>query len=470
VTPRRVAVVGGGMAGLATALRLVEGARARDLALEVALLEAAPELGGTIRTEQTGGFTIEGGPDAFITDKPWALALCNRLGIADRLVGTREGERRTYVARGGRLHPLPDGFLMLAPTNPWALAGSSLFSWPGKLRMALDLVLPRRHDGGDETLAHFVRRRLGREALERAADPLVGGIYTADPERLSLAATMPRFLEMERRHRSLILGLRAAGRAAAAASGTAGARYALFMAHARGMGGLVADLAQRLPEGVVRTRAAVEGLAHDDGVWRLRAGGEALTADAVVLTVPAPAASRLLAPLDGPLAQALGAIDYASSATVTLAFRSADLPAVLPGFGFVVPAVEGRSLLACTFASRKFPGRAPEGHELIRAFVGGARRPDLVDLPDDALLTTVRNELRALLGITAAPILTRVHRHPRAMPQYALGHLDRVADIEQRIAALPGLRLAGAAYRGVGIPDCVRGGEEAADAVLKGLA
>jgi oxygen-dependent protoporphyrinogen oxidase len=351
----------------------------------------------------------------------------------------------------------------------WALVGSSLFSWPGKLRMALDLVLPRRSEGGDETLAHFVRRRLGREALDRAADPLVGGIYTADPEQLSLAATMPRFLEMERTHRSLILGLRAAGRAAPVGRGAAGARYALFNAHVHGMGGLIADLAQRLPEGVVRTRCAVEGLARTDGRWYLRAGGEALIADAVVLAAPAPVASRLLSLLDAPLATALDAIDYASSATVTLAFRSADLPSALPGFGFVVPATERRSLLACTFASRKFPGRAPDGHDLIRAFVGGARRPDLADLPDDALLTAVRSELRALLGITAAPELTRVYRHPHAMPQYALGHLDRVTDIERRVAALPGLRLAGAAYRGVGIPDCIRGGEEAADAVLQGL-
>ena len=451
---RRVAVVGGGVAGLAAAHRLVE------RGCEVVLLEATSRLGGTIATEHAGGFVVEGGPDAFITEKPWGLALCERLGVAGDLVGTRVGDRRTYVASRGRIHPLPEGFLLLAPTDLGALVASPLFSWTGKLRMALDLVLPRRRAETDESLAAFVRRRLGREALERAADPLVGGIYTADPERLSLAATMPRFHEIERRHRSVILGLRAAARAAPAA----GARYGLFVTHRDGMGALVEAIARRLPEGAVRRGTPVTGLAREGGRWRVAAGGEPLSVDAVVLAVPAHEAARLLAPLDAGLAGALGGIEYASSATVTLGYRAADLPA-LRGFGFVVPAVEGRSLLACTFASRKFPHRAPEGHELLRAFVGGARRPELAGLPEQVLIGLVRGELRTLLGITAEPVLVRVHRHPRAMPQYTVGHLERVAAIEARAAALPGLALAGAAYRGVGLPDCVHGGEAAADAV-----
>jgi oxygen-dependent protoporphyrinogen oxidase len=454
VSRRRVAVVGGGVAGLAAAHRLVE------RGCEVVLLEAARRLGGTIATEHAGGFVVEGGPDAFITEKPWGLALCERLGVAADLVGTREGDRRTYVASRGRIHPLPEGFLLLAPTDLGALVASPLFSWAGKLRMALDLVLPRRRPQTDESLAAFVRRRLGREALERAADPLVGGIYTADPERLSLAATMPRFREIERRHRSVILGLRATARAAPAA----GARYGLFVTHRDGMGALVEAIARRLPEGTVRRGAPVTGLAREGGRWRLAAGGEPLSVDAVVLAVPAHEAARLLAPLDEALARALGGIEYASSATVTLGYRAADLPA-LRGFGFVVPAVEGRSLLACTFASRKFAHRAPAGHELLRVFVGGARRPELAGLPDQVLIGLVRGELRTLLGITAEPVLVRVHRHPRAMPQYTVGHLERVATIEARAGALPGLALAGAAYRGVGLPDCVHGGEAAADTV-----
>jgi oxygen-dependent protoporphyrinogen oxidase len=464
IARRRVAVVGGGVAGLAAAHRLVELARERGTPVDVLLLEARDRLGGTIASERVGGFTIEAGPDSILTEKPWAVDLCRRIGFADRLVGTRAGERRTFVVHAGRLEPLPEGFLLLAPTDLWALAASPLFSWRGKLRMLLDLVLPRRTGAADESLADFVRRRLGREALERVAQPLVGGIYTADPERLSLAATMPRFVELERRHRSLILGLRGARQAVT--DGGSGARYALFVAPADGMEALVAAIAERLPEGVVRTSAPVEGLAHDGGRWRLRAGGEALAVDALVMAAPAYTAADLLAPLDAGLAQALGGIEYASSATVTLAYRAPDLPAdALRGFGFVVPAVEGRALIACTYASRKFPHRAPEGHELLRGFIGGALRPDLLALDDAILVATVQGELRTLLGITAVPELTRVHRYPRAMPQYAVGHLERVAEIEARAAALPGLALAGGAYRGVGLPDCVRSGETAAEAV-----
>jgi oxygen-dependent protoporphyrinogen oxidase len=459
VNTRRVVVVGGGIAGLATAHRIVEHARA-GTDVDVVLVEAGDRLGGTIGTERSNGFLVETGADSFITEKPWARALCERIGIP--LVGTREGERRTYVVRQGRIEPLPEGFLLLAPTDPLTMARSSLFSWPGKLRMALDLVLPRRDGSSDESVAAFVRRRLGREALERAAQPLLGGIYTADAERLSLAATMPRFRELERRHRSLILGLRAEARGQARTA--SGARYALFAAPRDGMGALVAGLARRLPEGVVRLRAAATGLERQGERWTLRAGGEPLAADAVVLATPAQATAVLLQSLDPALAAPLRAIEYASSATVTLAYRAADAGR-LCGFGFVVPAVEKSPLLACTFASRKFPGRAPDGYELLRAFVGGALRPDLIELTDDRLVASVRAELAALLAITASPVLARVQRYRNAMPQYAVGHVDRVAVIEARAAALPGIALVGAAYRGVGVPDCVRGGEEAADTI-----
>ena len=350
----------------------------------------------------------------------------------------------------------------MAPTALWPVATSPLFSVAGKLRMALDLVLPRRSDARDESLAAFVRRRLGSEALERVADPLVGGIYTADPERLSLAATMPRFVELERRHRSIVLGLRAT---TTVASGSSGARYGMFVAPADGMGSLVEATARRVPEGVIRLRTPAELVARDGDRWRVTAGGQAFDADAVVLATPAFAASALLAPLDEALARQLADIEYASSATVTLGYRADGVAGGLAGFGFVVPFAERRPLLACTFASRKYPGRAPEGHELLRAFVGGARRPDLVELDDATLVRTVRDELRALLGIAADPMLVRVERYRRAMPQYAVGHLDRIAAIEARAAALPGLALAGAAYRGVGIPDCIHSGEVAADAL-----
>jgi len=279
---------------------------------------------------------------------------------------------------------------------------------------------------------------------------------------------MPRFLEMERRHRSVILGLRAAARRAGTTR-AAGARYALFGAPAGGMGALVDAVARRLPEGAVRLRAPATELARDGAGWRVRAGGDALAADAVVVAAPAFAAAPLLGPLDETLGTMLAAIAYASTAIVTLAYRTADLPP-LAGFGFVVPAATGSPLIACTYSSRKFADRAPEGHDVVRAFVGGALRPHALDQGDDALVAGVRAAIRGLVGIVAEPLFVRVWRHPRAMPQYAVGHLDRVAAMEGRAAALGGVVLAGAAYRGVGVPDCVRSGEAAADAALARLA
>jgi oxygen-dependent protoporphyrinogen oxidase len=455
----RVAIVGGGITGIAAALRAIE----RGATVE--LLEAGPDLGGTLHTVRHDGFVVETGPDSFITDKPWALALCERMGLAGDLVPTRDTDRRTYVARGDRLCPLPDGFLLLAPTSLWPLVRSPLFSLAGKLRMGLDLVLPRRRAGDDETLAAFVRRRLGREALERVADPLASGIYTGDPEALSLAATMPRFAEMEARHRSLILGLR---KRAAEAKGVAGARYGLFVAHRDGMGALVDALVSRIPERAIHRRSAVDALERTSGGWRLRTGDTSLTADAVVLACPAPATARLLRPFDAAIADGLAAIPHASSAIVTLGIRTSDVPRGLPGFGFVVPAADRRDILACTFSSRKWPGRAPEGHDLLRVFVGGVRRPELLDLDDAGLVALARRELGRFLDWRAEPVFARVDHWVAAMPQYTPGHGARVRAIEERAARIARLALAGNAYGGVGIPDCVRSGEAAADALLAG--
>lgn len=465
---RRVAVVGAGIAGLAAAHRLGELDRERGLGLETVLFEAGRRLGGSIATERSDGFVIEAGPDSFLSEKPWALRLCERLGATQRLVGTREQFRQTFVAFGDRLHSLPDGFLLLAPTRFWPLITSPLFTWPGKLRMGLDLVLPRGAERADESLASFVTRRLGREALERVAQPLVSGIYTADPERLSLAATMPRFLEMERQHRSVILGMwRAQRRAAAASRPGSGARWSLFVSFDDGMQSLVDLIGDRLPASAVRLNSPIGSLrANADGRWQL--DGDASPFDTVILACPAHVSAGLLGPLSAPLGEELAAISYASSATVTLAYRRASIPHALAGFGFVVPLVTGRSIVACTFSSIKYPGRAPEDFVLMRAFVGGAIQQRLFDQDDAEMLANVRRELKELLGITVEPVLTRIHRHPRAMPQYDVGHLQRVARIRESLP--PGLHVAGNAYGGIGIPDCIHGGEVAAEAAVERLA
>lgn len=459
----RIAVIGGGISGLAAAHRLLERAAGENRRLDIRLFEASRRLGGVIATEQAGDFLIESGPDSFLSEKPWALGLAQRLGLTDELIGTREDLRRTYIVHGGKLHPLPEGFLLLAPTRFAPLVASPLFSWPAKMRMALDLVLPRRTDAGDESLQAFVERRLGRQVLERVAQPLVGGIYTADPAHLSLQATMPRFIEMEREHRSVIWAMWQQQRRAAA-SPSSGARWSLFVSFKGGMQTLVEHLARRMPEGLLQVGQPVEALARrDDGRWTC--GRDELW-DAVVVATPAHAAARIVRDVAPELATELGAIAYASTAIVNLVYRREDIPHPLNGFGFVVPAIEGRTILAGTFSSLKYEGRAPSEWVLIRAFVGGALQPQLLEQDDERMERSVRGELQALLGSTAEPRLRRIARWNNSMPQYHVGHVQRRERISRLVALLPGLALAGNAYQGVGIPDCVHSGEQAADALF----
>jgi len=461
----KLVVIGGGITGLAAAHRAVEIARERAIALDLTLVEARDRLGGTIATERVDGFLVESGPDSFLSEKPWALDLCRRLGVESSLVRTDDRYRKTLVWHRGRLHALPEGFQLLAPTRFAPFVTSSLFSWPGKARMALDLVLPRG-GGDDESLAGFVRRRLGAEALERVAQPLVAGIYTADPEDLSLAATMPRFLELERSERSLIRALWRSSRRARE-GGTSGVRWSLFVSLRNGMEELVATLASRLPAGATLLKQRVSGLERQDAGWGiLTDDGQSLEAERVIVAAPAHAAGRMLRYVDPALATLLGEIDYASSATLSLGYRRADIPHALDAFGFVVPRSERRAILACTFSSVKYPGRAPEGHALLRCFFGGALGAEVLREDDAGLLARARDELRAALGVAAPPLLVRVSRHPASMPQYRVGHLRRLEAIETRLSAAPGLALAGAAYRGVGIADCVRSGEAAAERML----
>jgi oxygen-dependent protoporphyrinogen oxidase len=466
----RLVVIGAGVSGLAAAHRAVELGAERGVSLDLTVIEARSRAGGTIATEHVDGFLVERGPDSFLSEKPWALALCRRLGLESRLVRTDDRFRKTFVLFYGRLHPLPDGFQLLAPTRFGPFLRSRLLSWPGKLRMGLDLVLPRGAGGDDESLGDFVRRRLGREALERIAQPLVAGIYTADPDSLSLAATMPRFLEAERRERSVILALaRAARRAPHTAEGTSGARWSLFVTLRDGMEALVRALVDRLPPGAVRLKERVTGLERQNRRWSIGlADGESFSADAIIIATETHQASRIVRYVDPSMAQLLAEIPYASSATVSLGYRRQDVGHPLDGFGFVVPRVEGRAITACTFSSVKYPGRAPDGHVLLRAFVGGALDDGGVAGTDPALAALARQELARTLGVRAHPVLVRVARHPAAMPQYQVGHLDRIDAIDRAVAAHPGLALAGSAYRGVGVADCVRSGESAAERVVLG--
>ncbi len=467
----RVVVIGAGLTGLAAAHRLVAHASAARRPIEVVVLEAKGRIGGAIWTDRGDGFVVEGGADSFITNKPWAVDLCREIGLGDRMIGTDDRNRRSFVVRDGRLLPVPEGFVLMAPGRIRPILASPILSIRGKARMLLDLILPRKADDSDESLASFVRRRLGREALDRLVQPMVGGIYTADPADLSLKATLPQFLAMEREHRSLILGARRQARSADRSA--SGARYGLFASLDDGMDVLPNALAAALPPRTIRTGAVVRRVARPDPgkPWRVELlDGPPIEAGGVVLTTEAHASARLIDGVDPDLAQQLRSIPYASSAIVTVAYRRDRVRHPLDGFGAVVPAIERRSILAVSFLSVKFPRRAPAGTVLMRAFVGGATQPALFDLDDDELKALVRSELGSLLGASGEPILIEVGRHPRAMPQYTLGHLDRVAAIRQRAARHSRLILAGSAFHGVGIPDCVRSGQDAAEALLLAMA
>jgi len=465
-----IVVIGGGIAGLAAALRITELNRAQALDIQTTLLEAAPRLGGSIATERIGDFLVEAGPDSFITEKPWALKLCERIGLTPRLVSTQSAFQKIHIVHDGKLVPLPEGFFLLAPTRLWPFIQTPLFTWPGKLRMAGELFLPRASLDDDESLGAFVRRRFGNEALERIAQPLVGGIYASDPDKLSLGATMPRFREMEKTSRSVIYAMWSAQRQRAKKAETgSGARWSLFVTLAGGMQELIDAIALRLPEGSVRLQSPAKELKFvpERKTWQVTTGySEVLDADAVILATPAFRTGALLRQIDQSAGGELTAIPYASTATVSLAYRREDFPQPPQSFGFVVPAIEKRKIMACTFSSLKYPGRAPEDKILLRAFVGGSLQAELFGASDSEMETCVRAELASLLGVTAVPLFSRIWRHPESMPQYHIGHETRVSRIEAALEQFPTLALAGSAYHGVGISDCVRTGEEAAEKVF----
>ncbi|HEY6395211.1 MAG TPA: protoporphyrinogen oxidase [Candidatus Binataceae bacterium] len=463
-------VIGAGISGLSAAYRLRELAAARETPLEVTVLERGKRVGGPLRTIRRDGFVIETGSDSFLSEKPWAAELARRIGLDGHLIPTREEFRKTYIVRAGRLAAIPEGFSLLAPARLGPFLRSPLFSPWAKVRGALEQFIPRRREERDESLASFVKRRMGREVLERVAQPLAGGIYTADPEQLSIAATLPRFLEMERRHGSVIKGLRAAERSRVEKTpAMSGARWNLFLSFKNGMSELADSLAGRLA-GAIRFGAEAENLARVDRGWRVQLkNGDSLDAEAIICAAPAYSAKDLLRQLDSTLSHLLEGISYASAATVSMAFHETDFPSPPHGFGFVVPIIENRQIIAGSFSSLKFEGRAPRGMILARAFLGGVVQSAMMNLSDTEMIAAARQEFGSLLGVRAAPEIVEVQRWPDAMPQYNVGHLERVLQIEQKVGGIRNLALAGAAYRGVGIPDCVRSGEQAAQRIFTQL-
>ena len=451
-----VAVVGAGISGLAAAYEL------QRRGVSHVVLESGARIGGVIRTDRVDGFTVDGGPDALLAQKPAALDLCRELGLGERLVPTLP-PRTAWVLRAGRLHPLPQDSVLGIPTRLRALRKTRLLSAAGKARVALDLLLPGRPAAGrhDESIASFFARRFGREAVDYIAEPLLAGIHAGHVDRLSVQALFPRLAEAERTHGSVIRAL---------AAGRAGRRMpdGPFRSLPGGIGELVGALGGALPPGALRTGAGVDAL-RGPAPYRLRlAGGETLTARQIVLAVPARAAAALVRPLDPELAALCAAVPHTSSATVTLGYARDAIRHDLRGSGFVVPRIErGVSVMAATWVSSKWPGRAPPGRALLRGFVGGARDAGALERTDAELIDAVHRDLARLLGITGKPCLARVYRWPQLNPQYEVGHLERLAAIDARLDRLPGIQVIGAGLRGVGIPDCIAAGRAAGAAASR---
>jgi len=497
---RRVAVIGGGIAGLAAAYTLAR-ARQTGVPVEELLIEAKDRLGGVIRTERLEGFVIEAGPDSFLAEKPEAAALARELGLGDSLIGSNDHQRRTYILHRGRLVPLPDGLMFLVPTRLWPTVTTSLLPLRAKLAMAAELFAAppssSSKQDSDESVASFVRRHFGEALLENVADPLLAGVYGGDSGALSVRSVLPRFWEMERKHGSLtratLRAMRQRRIAAANANGTgqpdsagtgAAPRSALplFMTLRDGLEQLTEALAERLDRTRVhlsRRIAGIELALGGPGGLADRCSrryqifceeGDAFDADAIILAMPAHECSRLLSSLHPLLSGLLGAIPYTSSMTVSLGYGEGTREHLPPGFGYLVPRKENRRMLACTFVHRKFNHRAPEGKALLRCFLGGSRDPKVLNLSDEEAISLVRQELKEILNFSFKPLFYRIHRWPASMAQYPVGHAERLRKIHSQLADLPGIYLAGNAYSGIGISDCIRTGKAAAQrAIVAGL-
>lgn len=464
----KLTIIGGGIAGLSAAYY----ASRTTQYDQIILLESSDRWGGKISTGRVtfddGQFIIEGGPDTFLASKPWGVALCKELGLGERLHGTNPNKKNTYVLNKGHLHPLPEGLAMMIPSDIPSILRSRLISWFGKTRMGLDFFQPAKRLNGDESLGAFVSRRLGREAYENLIEPLMSGIYAGDGDQLSLASTFPYLRDLEIKYGSLARGaIEMRKKMNANGQKVQGSRSA-FLTPTTGLGEIVETLVENLKPTVdlrLNTRVTSVTQNLELGTWNVALDTETLETDSLILATPAYISGRLLASFDPELGSTLQSIPYASTATVSLAYRLSDLPRELDGYGYVIPRREGRKALACTWTSTKFPHRAPEGYALIRVFVGRAGQ----DIPwdENELLDVAKEELKLTLGITATPLLSRVFLWDKAMPQYNLGHPDTLKHIDAALEKYPTLALAGNGYRGIGIPDCIHSGELAVERVLK---
>ncbi len=476
-TPFKIIVIGGGISGLSAAFALQEESTINHIPIECTVLEKDARWGGKILTSKNHGLLIEGGPDSFLTTKPWARDFCRTLGLEDRLISTNAQHNQTFSFCRGALRELPQGLLAFRPQRVSSLVTSGLLSWSGMLRMGAERFWPGpRRDPGDETLGSFFRRRFGSEAFDHLIEPLVAGIYAGDADELSLSATFPRFKELEQKYGSVIKGMRAAQGQSSNPSKPGGKAPSLFMTLRGGLGELIDTVIPRLEQAGVHLRSGVscerlrrtnKGLPPYQAVL---SDGEVIPADAVILATPAFQSANLLRPSHSQIAQHLEQIPYASTATISLAYPIERVQDQIKGFGFVVPRKESRPLLAATWTSMKWAGRSGPGETLIRCYVGGRGRESFLQQDNQGLVECARRELEAMVGVKGAPNYWEVHRWDQGMPQYVLGHQERVAKLQTFLAQEPGLYIIGAGLFGIGIPDCIREGLRIGKAVINDVA
>jgi oxygen-dependent protoporphyrinogen oxidase len=461
----KVLIIGGGITGLSAAYYLAK----RGIGSTV--FESRPRFGGVIQTEHVAGCTLEAGPDSFISAKPAALELIRELGLAGEVIGSNDFSRKTYVWKQGRLLPLPEGLMMMVPTKIMPLLATPLLGWSTKARMGLELFHPPRRHTEDQSVSAFITEHYGPEAVDYLAEPLLSGIYGGNPDDLSVTSVLPRFVSLAQRYGSLTRGVlieRAKVERAKPASNHV-PPAPLFRTLKGGLQQMIDALVASIRGTVEVCHRRVEALERTGPGFRLRAGGDWIAADHVIVACEAHCAAPLVESLDGRLAALLAGVPYSSSMTVALGFDAGDLVERPSGHGFLVPRKERRRLMACTWVGEKFPFRVPEGTVVARCFLGGTDDASVLDAPDETVTAIVTSELREIAGIQAMPKFVRIHRWPRSMAQYTVGHPQRLAEIEARTKAIPGLALAGNAYDGIGIPDCIRLGKKAAEGVCRRL-
>jgi protoporphyrinogen/coproporphyrinogen III oxidase len=469
VTAKRIAIIGGGISGLSAAFAL-EQQRQAGVPIEYVLFESTSRLGGVLVTDHVAGCLVEAGPDSFLTEKPWAADLCRQIGLGDQLIGSNDADRKTYILANGKLVVMPDGLMFMVPTKILPTVVSPLFSLGTKFRMAREWFHPPHKADRDESVAAMVERHYGLEMVDRLADPLLSGVYGGEASQLSVRAVLPRFAEMEAKHGSLGRAMLKARSQTASFRKSKSPPRPLFSSLKDGMQQMIDALVARLSAESLVTNALVQGIRRDtEATWAVTADYETASFDGVVVAVPAPAAAAILRSCEANLSAELLQITYSSSVTVTLGYDERVRKSLPPGFGFLVPRSEGKRMLAATFVHNKFPHRAPENRALIRCFLGGARDEAILQAPDPQIIEIVRGELDQILDLRDEPLFARVYKWKGAMAQYAVGHLERLHRIERFSANVPGVSLAGNGYMGIGVPDCVRSGTEAAGRVLTAI-